>query len=441
MRLSLNAFRRAILFSCILLFYLNNLTLAQAWDPVSGSFYTNAGSVGIGTNNFSARLHIADGFGGEQLRISRGIGSVRFVQTSDKNDLFLYNKDASNLYTFWREDGNVGIGTNNPTEKLTVSGNLQLNGVAFPKLQIYNRLMLQMTNTPENNYTRSFVGQNIDWNSATNKWRLHDLTYTDFAFMRFENGGVIGFYNKPANSEAEITNTEMDAFRRLTINENGHVGIGNTGTTPDLLTVNAGSTRRGITIASDGDIDAYSDLQFKVANNSSIPAGSPTVWNLSHRKDGYFSGTTSGQGSLEFYADKKGGGYLAPLCFKSNGDIVLASSKNASAGNVLIGKNSQTNTSYKLDVNGNVRANKIVVNTTGADFVFEEDYKLRELDEVEWYIREHKHLPEIQPAKEMEAEGQDVGTLNIKLLQKVEELTLYIIAQNKEIQELKRRLK
>jgi hypothetical protein len=101
------------------------------------------------------------------------------------------------------------------------------------------------------------------------------------------------------------------------------------------------------------------------------------------------------------------------------------------AGNVLIGKTSQTNTSYKLDVNGNIRANKVVVNTTGADFVFDSSYSLLQLDSVENYIRQNRHLPGIAPASEMQSQGIDVGENQTRLLQKIEELTLYIIELNK----------
>ncbi|GAA4316424.1 hypothetical protein [Compostibacter hankyongensis] len=102
-------------------------------------------------------------------------------------------------------------------------------------------------------------------------------------------------------------------------------------------------------------------------------------------------------------------------------------------GNVLIGKTSQTNTSYKLDVNGNVRANKVVVNTTGADFVFDSAYHLPELSKVEDYIQKHRHLPDITPAYKMQAEGLDLGDNQVKLLQKIEELTLYTIDQDKRL--------
>jgi len=102
-------------------------------------------------------------------------------------------------------------------------------------------------------------------------------------------------------------------------------------------------------------------------------------------------------------------------------------------GNVLIGKTSQTNTSYKLDVNGKARANEIVVNTTGADFVFEKDYKLRSLKDVEAFVKQKKHLPEVPSAKAMQENGLGVSEMQTKLLQKVEELTLYLIEKDKEI--------
>jgi hypothetical protein len=106
-------------------------------------------------------------------------------------------------------------------------------------------------------------------------------------------------------------------------------------------------------------------------------------------------------------------------------------------GNVLIGKTSQTNTGYKLDVGGSARINTVVVNATGADYVFDQDYHLPTLPELEHYVRQQHHLPGIAPAAEMQKEGVDIGDNQIKLLAKVEELTLYLIEKDKEIQELK----
>ena len=92
---------------------------------------------------------------------------------------------------------------------------------------------------------------------------------------------------------------------------------------------------------------------------------------------------------------------------------------------------------YRLSVKGAVRAERVKVYTTWADFVFEDDYKLATLEEVENHIKKFGHLKDIPSAKEVEKNGIELGEMNKKLLQKVEELTLYIIEMNKEIQELK----
>lgn len=87
---------------------------------------------------------------------------------------------------------------------------------------------------------------------------------------------------------------------------------------------------------------------------------------------------------------------------------------------------------YNLSVNGNVRAKRVKVYTTWADYVFEEGYKLPTLEEVEKHITEKGHLLDIPSAKEVETNGIDLGEMNKLLLQKIEELTLYMLDQNKE---------
>ena len=115
-------------------------------------------------------------------------------------------------------------------------------------------------------------------------------------------------------------------------------------------------------------------------------------------------------------------------------------------GSVGIGTDSPA---YKLHVNGNgafngnllvnakIEANEIkVTNTPTADFVFAKDYELPNLEKVEKYLLENNHLPEIASAKEMEKEGLNLGEFQIKLLQKIEELTLYQIDLNKRMKSL-----
>lgn len=106
-------------------------------------------------------------------------------------------------------------------------------------------------------------------------------------------------------------------------------------------------------------------------------------------------------------------------------------------GNVGIGTDNPT---YKLSVLGNIRATEVVVETGWADYVFDEKYKLRSLDEVEKFIAKNKHLPNIPSAKEIEENGLKVGEVQKKMMEKIEELTLYLIEKTKEIDELKKRI-
>ncbi len=92
----------------------------------------------------------------------------------------------------------------------------------------------------------------------------------------------------------------------------------------------------------------------------------------------------------------------------------------------------------KLDVNGHILAKEINVDINPADFVFEDNYELRSLETVEKYITVNKHLPDIPSGEKIEAEGIGLGKMQSKLLQKIEELTLYAIEQEKRIEELEK---
>ena len=84
----------------------------------------------------------------------------------------------------------------------------------------------------------------------------------------------------------------------------------------------------------------------------------------------------------------------------------------------------------KLDVAGTITATEIKVEAQTADFVFEEDYQLKSLEEVDQFVQENKHLPDIPSAKQMEEEGVGLAEMNKLLLQKVEELTLYLLKEH-----------
>lgn len=106
------------------------------------------------------------------------------------------------------------------------------------------------------------------------------------------------------------------------------------------------------------------------------------------------------------------------------------------AGNVGIGT---ANPQYKLDVKGQIRATEVLVQSVDqfADFVFDKDYRLPSLHEVNTFIQDNGHLPGIPSAQEVKDNGMSLVEMQVKLLQKVEELTLYSIKQQEEIKTLK----
>ncbi len=105
-------------------------------------------------------------------------------------------------------------------------------------------------------------------------------------------------------------------------------------------------------------------------------------------------------------------------------------------GNVGIGT---TTPDYRLTVNGKIKAEEIqVVVDVPADYVFEKDYSLMPLEEVEQFVTENKHLPGMPDAQSLIANGWQVGEMNNKLLEKVEELTLYMIQLKKTTDELQK---
>jgi hypothetical protein len=106
-------------------------------------------------------------------------------------------------------------------------------------------------------------------------------------------------------------------------------------------------------------------------------------------------------------------------------------------GNVGIGT---TIPDQKLTVKGKIHAEEVIVdlNVPVADYVFKPNYKLMPLPEVEQFVKANSHLPEIPSATEISKNGLSMGEMQNKLLQKVEELTLYVIELKKEIETMKK---
>ena len=172
--------------------------------------------------------------------------------------------------------------------------------------------------------------------------------------------------------------------------------------------------------------------QLQVKGNISLEGTSSTlIFGQSHTPSANW-----GEFAIEYNVAAGGLNFWKPFGSNNFGNYFLFISDH---GNVCINKSTQVNTNYKLDVNGKARADEVVVNTDGSDFVFEPGYSLMNLEKLEKCIQENKHLPGIASAIDMKINGMALGEMNTLLLQKIEELTLYIIDLKKRIENLEKK--
>jgi hypothetical protein len=275
--------------------------------------------------------------------------------------------------------GNVGIGTTTPQAFLDISN---------PTI---NTLTAVLGRLPEgnNNAPGTYLGV-----KAVNTATIGTISFSlEHRFYGLLNN-AINFYRGNDKTGGFMTFATKDGTEQMCIDGIGRVGIGT------------------LTPATKLEIDN---------GNMQLTSGTSTQTGGSSCLGIVTTGLNTSNGFSEIQAFYAGIGNTASLVFQRQG------------GNVLIGKSTQTNSTYKLDVNGNIRANKITVNTTGADFVFDSAYKIASLSKIETFIKMHHHLPEIETAGQMQEEGMDLGKTQTKLLQKIEELTLYAIDANKQI--------
>ena len=111
-------------------------------------------------------------------------------------------------------------------------------------------------------------------------------------------------------------------------------------------------------------------------------------------------------------------------------------------GNAFTANSANIGNGFICSATGQVKAKEIRVTLTGwSDFVFDDGYQLPSLEQLERYVKENRHLPDVPTETEVKQGGVDLGQMNALLLQKVEELTLYIIDLQKQIDELKKNKK
>jgi len=304
--------------------------------------------------------------------------------------------------------GNVGIGTNSPVIRLQVQKESSAPAIMIgggytgtPRLQIYG-----LSEDPS-----AWMGLGTDMGGHPYE---HSI-YFPKAPSGYQGRLSIGNYNGNLYQS------------RLTILDNGNIGLG-TENPQSLLHVAGGSLME----------DNIKILAKDAAWAEGVLVVKPSGWGglrisradpLTNNYDGNwaigYNANTGNDFSISNHVGNTQSDYLFHI--------------NAVTKNVGIGTSTP---SEKLAVNGTIKAKEIKVNMQGwPDYVFATDYRPLSLGELEKYISVNKHLPGIPSAKEAEENGIELGKMNKKLLEKIEELTLYMISQQKEINELKKKVK
>ncbi|WP_246008703.1 hypothetical protein [Chryseobacterium lactis] len=308
------------------------------------------------------------------------------------------------------KDGNVGIGIQDPHSNLEVGDQ---NG---GKITISTGGSSASSSNPKYP-TLEFAGYQ---NSPKAR-----ITATE------ETGNKYGSkFSILVNDNTSATNL----IERFSILQDGNIGIG-TSAPVERLDI-SGNIMTGASSGTEGiNALAIRYVDGSLNNWGSLRSSASTYMSFGVKSNPANLGWLSSNGTLNFVK--------AAVTLDNEGFKFVATPSQQVALNSPVTMNELLKISPNGNalLNGKLEAKEIkITHTPTADFVFESTYDLPKLEDVEKHIKEKKHLPEIASAKVMEKEGVNIGSFQIQLLQKVEELTLYSIEQNKQLKNQQERI-
>lgn len=510
--------KKSIILNLLLLFLLKTMSQNPTWVGATSSNRlcpspTNT-RIGIGTNNPSAELHIIDngaGYNWNQLTLqsSRSAGltlinnlnTVWEIQNTYSTSSIIFFNRTNGLYAFTiLQNGNVGIGNNQPTSKLDVNGQIKALSI-----QVSNELSVNNTIKVGNNSlyienNKIYLNQEV-----TSPLYIQSETFNTNTIINHTNSGYVGIGTDnpqrklhvksvhsllpkppgqlPINlfnaTNSSSNNEESDAY--LPINtpfDSTLIGIPqNVLDSITNIEQYAGSLRLEVESpigSSIWDIRPYttginpvkSNLKFVDALNNHTPMvitadgyvgiGTIRPINKLHINNGH--ALISGNGSSLMFGDGMnnhyGGGdygieYIKPNQIDGNhGGLNFWKPFGSSQGqftNFIMHLSNEGNVgigtgkpNYKLDVNGIIRSRSeiIICSSDWCDFVFNSDYKLEPFQTRIHNIKKQKHLPWIMPEKQVIEQGVSVSETIKGVLQNVEEIYLYMEQMQERIKKL-----